>query len=230
MGFIYQKKPLAMSGATGVNFLWKDDHRPIYVMDNHRCALWCWLQEVSTVETYSLIHLDFHWDAAAGNADCLEVLTSFDDYLARTTGDVRFEAVMYDNYIQPMPVLRPNARDLFMLVHENEKHGQWDGDGFSGDVCMHKCLDGLYYLNKFQPSGKVIVNLDLDYFFVGSRAIFTEDWVTSVVGGLWQRHPDAIWTVAWSPEFCGGWEAVGSLSDLIFSAIGVPFRADMVLK
>jgi hypothetical protein len=42
------------------NFLWRQ--RNVYVMDNHRAALWCWLQHMDPKQPYSLFHIDQHYD------------------------------------------------------------------------------------------------------------------------------------------------------------------------
>ena len=36
--------------------------RNIYVMDNHRLALWCWFQEMEKGKRYNLFHIDAHPD------------------------------------------------------------------------------------------------------------------------------------------------------------------------
>ena len=48
------------SGALQQNFLCRSEN--IYVMDNHRAALWCWLQQVDLTKPHSLIHIDRHND------------------------------------------------------------------------------------------------------------------------------------------------------------------------
>lgn len=51
------------SGAFTQNFLWKRQN--VYVMDNHRAALWCWLQHIDPKQPYSLFHMDQHYDTLA---------------------------------------------------------------------------------------------------------------------------------------------------------------------
>ncbi|MFC1942534.1 UPF0489 family protein [Chloroflexota bacterium] len=34
----------------------------VYIMDNHRAALWCWLQHIKEKEKYNLLHIDQHYD------------------------------------------------------------------------------------------------------------------------------------------------------------------------
>ena len=48
------------SGCYTQNFLWKKDN--VYIMDNHRAALWCWFQHISADEKINLLHIDKHTD------------------------------------------------------------------------------------------------------------------------------------------------------------------------
>ena len=40
--------------------LWQNDK--VYVMDNHRDAAWCWLQQCKDEEKYNFMHIDRHYD------------------------------------------------------------------------------------------------------------------------------------------------------------------------
>jgi virulence-associated protein VapD len=48
------------SGVYNQNFLWRCGS--VYVMDNHRAAMWCWLQHVDPDQPHSLFHMDRHYD------------------------------------------------------------------------------------------------------------------------------------------------------------------------
>jgi UPF0489 domain len=48
------------SGFFEQNFLWKSGD--VYVMDNHRAALWCWLQHIAPEKKHSIFHIDRHYD------------------------------------------------------------------------------------------------------------------------------------------------------------------------
>ena len=50
---------------THLNFLWKADGLPLYIMDNHLAAAWCWMQECSSEESYQFFHIDRHNDLGA---------------------------------------------------------------------------------------------------------------------------------------------------------------------
>ena len=74
------------SGRTTQNFLWNSGD--VYIMDNHRAALWCWLQKIPLTQRVGLLHIDEHYDTLYSRIDewkanlpALERL-SIDDYLA----------------------------------------------------------------------------------------------------------------------------------------------------
>ena len=46
------------SGVYNRNFPWRSG--TVYVMDNHRAAMWCWLQHVDPGQAHSLFHMDRH--------------------------------------------------------------------------------------------------------------------------------------------------------------------------
>ncbi|WP_369920015.1 UPF0489 family protein [Marinomonas polaris] len=69
--------PLKIRGRSGVdtlNFLYKHKSYNIYVMDNHRAALWCWLQCLDQSKQYGLFHIDAHYDAACPDDEEFENL------------------------------------------------------------------------------------------------------------------------------------------------------------
>jgi len=46
------------SGVYNQNFLWRSGS--VYVMDNHRAAMWCWLQHVDPNHPHAILHIDRH--------------------------------------------------------------------------------------------------------------------------------------------------------------------------
>ena len=92
------------SGVANQNFLCRSGS--VHVMDNHRAALWCWLQELDLEEPHSLIHIDRHTDTLQSRLDeWMQRLPSWtadiDAYLAQT---YRMEAhdhpvIRWDNYL-----------------------------------------------------------------------------------------------------------------------------------
>ena len=54
-------KERGASGALKDNFLWRSER--LYVMDNHRLALWCWFQHIEEWHNWTYVHIDRHFDA-----------------------------------------------------------------------------------------------------------------------------------------------------------------------
>ena len=100
---------------TGLNFLWKSDNAPIYIMDNHLAAAWCWMQECNNDEKYNFIHIDQHADlGASGNTNEIEFLRtnphiSINDYdnIYYTTFLGKFKYFICGNYIRACHFLFP---------------------------------------------------------------------------------------------------------------------------
>ncbi len=124
--WIKKRDEFGYSGCDQLNFLWKDDVRPVYVMDNHLGALWCWLRELRPNESYVLVHVDHHWDAMQMDDACIETLKHtdldvIDNYLGlRSPTDAEFPLVRWDNYIDPLPFLRRAYKRMYFHALQNE--------------------------------------------------------------------------------------------------------------
>jgi hypothetical protein len=127
-------RPLTERGRskeTLLNFLWQADDRPLYLMDNHRAALWCWRRHLESNEAYSLGHVDYHWDARAVHPadlqllrrewDDLDELKRYDDLGSTTRSDDlggRVPLICWDNYFDALLHLYPRVHELRMAVHQ----------------------------------------------------------------------------------------------------------------
>jgi hypothetical protein len=119
------------SGAFALNFLWR--HGNVYVMDNHRAAMWCWMQHVDPRMPHSLFHIDRHTDMLQSRLE--EWLAhmpptwnlSIDDYLKRKyvledSGDT-VPVFGWDNYLSIYLALFGGniASCYFATQHEGDK-------------------------------------------------------------------------------------------------------------
>ncbi|MEJ7926713.1 UPF0489 family protein [Sphingobium sp. AN641] len=157
------------SGSVNQNLLWRDDN--VYLMDNHRAALWCWQQEIDLYATkHSILHIDRHTDCLGANmgkhfeaAPDLRGL-SIEDYLA---ANVELECLnpplfRWDNYLSiHLATFGQNVATLRSIDHG-------DGDDPDYALTMRPRPDELpenmlYWLRHGCPPW--IVNIDLDYFF-----------------------------------------------------------------
>src|SRR5687768_12090095 len=68
-GFIQNFESRATYNSEAVSFLWRDA-RPIYIMDNHLAAAWCWSRHLHPTVEYNFLHVDAHYDL-----DCNEIDT-----------------------------------------------------------------------------------------------------------------------------------------------------------
>ena len=221
-----------------LNFLWKKDN--IYIMDNHLVALWCWLQEINPLDKYKLLHIDRHYDAAndAGNMPSVKLESLFDitldEYLSLSypssfTGE-EYPLLWYDNYMWPLfPGNGSPVSEFIFATHNDDKPPDFDG-------CHEIAPCELLSLgSRFKNSEhKWIVNVDLDYFFHDFFRqnlpryirLFSDQYIERVFSSIRYHHQEgriAVLTIAFSPEFCGGWNNAEQLCTSICKIMDVPF-------
>ncbi|MCP5557453.1 MAG: hypothetical protein H7A55_06835 [Verrucomicrobiaceae bacterium] len=194
-------------------------------MDNHRAALWCWLQHLPQSGSVQVIHIDRHTDCLSSNLDSWTdrsqdvASLSLSDYLARPMGTgLEASACLFrwDNFLSLF--IRHYGSRIESLYMATRKCGDpperhfWD----TSHDRLPSTIEGL--INDDSESS-VIVDLDLDYFVArlgGSRYVrlCSDDYIEAVLAPLRQliEHPRCICaTVALSPECCGGWHEAESL-------------------
>ena len=87
------------------NLLWKTNN--IYIMDNHRAALWCWLQEINKSKKYNVFHLDKHSDMGLVNDKIIDyiphmsskTITEYLELSFEGIGNKKFPIISWDNYL-----------------------------------------------------------------------------------------------------------------------------------
>lgn len=213
-----------------VLFLWRCDTQPIYVMDNHLAAAWCWLQECNSEELYNFMHIDRHSDLrGCGYLKDIECLKrnpriSFEEYTKITydnCGENTF--FQWDNYIRACQYLFPQwfNTNLFYTFDDDEcSPNNWGYDEFltqSRDPLLLR-EDITHYINKSgsvtwdntvadkMKGKKWIVNLDLDFFwdFDGVK-IFDDEFISDLGKCINQSMKNIeVLTIAMSPECIGG--------------------------
>lgn len=221
----------SLSGFQQQNFLWRSDR--LYVMDNHRAALWCWWQHFFNVPTFQLLHIDRHFDTLKGIDGHLDLWLenlppescSLADYLTKTYGQAPIEMPVFrwDNYLSILLAKYPQRIDLAAFVtaregdkpefpEEKVKHlDPWEGldlvERISvGDTRPHK--------------SPWIVNIDIDFFtsrtFDGEEhfQMFDNDYLRQIGVALSRALASShllCATVALSPETTGGWDRAEEL-------------------
>ena len=217
-----------------LNFLWKADGLPLYIMDNHLAAAWCWMQECNPNESYCFFHIDRHNDLGPlAPFTCYRHLrekphVTIDDYTGIRNPEVTQQnrpAFTWDNYINQTIQLFPDwFRKCVYATHKSldERERRMNlGCNVIEETSPCHLIGTLDYNIRVEESerfraqirgkeiDKWIVNIDLDYFFIGepSMRILTDDYIRSLaraIKGL--INEIKVVTVALSPECCGGWE------------------------
>lgn len=203
----------------------------VFAMDNHRAALWCWLQTLPTGQRFNFLHIDAHWD-------CLEMITpeiwrdlekpvtgmSIDEYLNYPHPTEDFALFRWDNYIPPfLEAHAPQVVRTFTACH-----GLGSKYKFDEEIEAHQILGAIE--NIFDHSDLPwVVNIDCDYFFATQRKrqLYTDEVISDVgqqIRELDSRGRLLTCTIALSPECCGGWEASERACEVLTTAMGMPLR------
>ncbi|WOH50682.1 UPF0489 family protein [Bradyrhizobium sp. sBnM-33] len=223
------------SGAYNQNFLWKTGS--IYVMDNHRAALWCWMKHVNPTTQHSILHIDRHYDTLRSNMGTWLLHypkqwdVSIQEYLDLSFEDRLGQAqrlFRWDNYLS---LYFENAKDSISTCCF-ATHG--DGDRPELDqleqVTPWALLQNLdYWVREF--GSPWIINIDLDYFFCDDSEddqiqMLSDQYVVGIFSAV-RKSIDAghvaVTTVALSPEFCGGWGNSERVLKLAVDVLGIDF-------
>lgn len=210
-------------------FLWKCEAFPLYIMDNHLAAAWCWMQECSPNESYNFIHIDKHSDLkGCGFPQIIDSLKSnpyisFEEYknITYTTGN-EYKFFQWDNYIRACHYLFPNwfNTNLFYTHSRNESFAnEWGYTSFPSQTMEALYVrSGITQFIKEQDTfvnvsfeekmrkKKWIVNIDLDFFwdFDGVR-IFDNQFIRDFAKKLNNAMENIqVITIALSPDCIGG--------------------------
>lgn len=204
------------SASSQDNFLWRDGH--IFVMDNHRLALWCWFQAMKKGQRYNLFHIDAHPDMSESalpyfNHDLWSM--SLEDYRTAWQTDINMPLFRWDNYIEIF--LRKYPAQVGHTV--SATHHLGSDKVLAEDVKPYdlvKRMTEIFGEEKYLNELPWVVNLDLDYFFSAAPEkveIFGEDYLErlakSIKNGLENKMIEVM-TISLSPECCGGWEKAES--------------------
>jgi hypothetical protein len=224
------------SGTYEQNFLWTNDN--VYIMDNHRAALWCWFQHISEDSKVSLIHIDRHTDTLCSKIDdwvskCpdLKAIT-IDDYLGfiyKKQTRLNIPLFRFDNYASIFLAKYNNLIDSCIFV----THKEGDKPNFKHTMqpdVWH--LPGNFDCWLEKVESKWICNIDLDYFFYDSDPeqcdeLFSDNYIKQLFGSV-RRQLDAgkieCLTLSLSPECCGGWKASEMMCQKAVDILGIDFK------
>lgn len=221
-------------GASDIlKFLWKSDDAPIYIMDNHLAAAWCWMQECKIDEEYNFMHIDQHSDLGVrGFAKDIEFVRTnpritLEEYCNITyfNGIGSHKSFQCGNYITACHFLFPSwfNTNLFYYTVPGIK-GSTQGSGYDNFTEQKK--DNSFIIQHIEqfierqvfPSNKLvidenmqkkkwIVNLDLDFFWDKNKNRALDDQFINDLGiaiGKAMKNIQIL-TIALSPKWCGSW-------------------------
>lgn len=222
------------SGATEQNFLCRTGN--IYVMDNHRAALWCWLHQLDLSKPHSFIHIDRHTDTLQSQmGQWLENLPDWtagiDEYLGKEydCGGLMCPVIRWDNYLSVyLHEFGDSLTTLRFLTHNDGDAPDYEGTMFGEIWDLPENFS--HWLRKNEAPW--IVNVDLDYFYCdaegGPQLMVSDDYLTTTFRGLREamdRGDVGVITLCLTPDsFTAGWASVEMLAARILAILGVEFR------
>lgn len=230
MTHIIPFKARGFSGPHTDHLLFKDNK--IYIMDNHRLALWSWNDALNlshSTEQFNLLHIDAHPDMS--DAALSEIQKQKIDWTKITIQE-------YQNYWQQeynIPLIRwDNYLTIFLDQFSNRvnfentfsaTHKMGSTKKLRYDILPHELLKFMNdYIGErlFYNPHRWIVNLDLDYFFTPQpeKAVLFSDEVIDKIAecikvGI-KKDIIAVCTIALSPECSGSWDKAEWLLEKMF--------------
>lgn len=198
----------------GLSFLYKIKDKPIYFMDNHGAALWCWVQEMEAGIKYNLIHIDRHYDTRHGdglveeklnniNSSPIEELTIEEFLNRKITIDDSIQNIMrYDDFLLLfIKKYKDNIGKVILANINSAGNPADDPSQTCNDIEIEKYESKEELLNSLEViSGleNLIIDIDLDYFTDGKNITFTKKEINQVLDIVKSENIKCI-TIASSP-------------------------------
>lgn len=223
-------------------FLWKSENAPIYVMDNHLAAAWCWMQECNKTDCYNFLLIDKHSDLAGkGDFEMIEHLKinqyiSIDEYtsLSYDTGmRTPFPSFQWDNYIRACLKLFPNwfNTNLLYTQDDNSHNESWGypilqyqerepsfvRSGITQFIEERTAFWGASFPDEEMENRSWIVNLDLDFFWdYDGVKLFDDEFIKDLAARIQRAMQNIqVLTIALSPECIRGWDLERGWADVL---------------
>lgn len=212
-------------GAFGQNFLWQHDN--IYLMDNHRAAFWCWLQQQNVHQPHSVVHIDAHYDTVEVREEAIVAIpvdigkASFENYLEIQDPDRGQPLFRWDNYLSIYSKLFGNQVTQFLFATHNI------GTEPDFDYLHIEQGDLIQALEAVNTDIPHIINLDLDYFRNPREDYLNKSDRTEIMSQLHSIYELGICsaiTICLSPECCGDWERAEELLAEVCSVFDIQFE------
>jgi hypothetical protein len=233
VGWIIPFKGFNQSGTYNQNFLWKKGS--LYIMDNHRAAMWCWFQHIDIERKYNLFHIDKHTDTLYSNIeiwkkhlpDMTEV--SIEEYLTFKHTE-EFELIRWDNYLSLFLECYPKLIDVCYFATHNEGDTPRFHNCRQADI-WHIPTNIDYWI--YDSKVEWIFNIDIDYFVAvdekSSVELFSDQFIERMFEPVAKSYYDgkiSVITISLSPECSGGWEESLKICKKICNVFDIDFSID----
>jgi hypothetical protein len=213
------------SGPLKDNFLWRSDR--LYVMDNHRLALWCWWQHITeNPQGWNFLHIDRHYDALWQNAR--PWVKGFQQIHQSDLNSFRQAIFTIDG--EEMNLYRWDVITSALLILNGFMIKNWAFATASEGVPLSvPRLENIiswnlpvklqWMANQKEDDLPSIIDIDIDYFTHLDRnghfeRVFSDQYLrelgTSICDGL-KNHNFGVVTVALSPSTTGSWSIAEEL-------------------
>ncbi len=221
------------------NFLWNSGS--IYIMDNHRAALWCWFQYLQKNRKYNLYHIDAHYDCLSSRIDEWRKYlpnmwnSNIHDYL-----NLKYETLegsvpifRFDNYLS----LFIDKYDSMINQYKFATHDLGDKPKTSKvtNITIAKLVADLELLKNV--NGEWIVNLDFDYFLTDEKKISkiykSDQYINNIFRILANHYNQGkikVLSIALSPDYSQGWKKAEKLGDMFSEVFDINFKLNNASK
>jgi hypothetical protein len=225
------------SGAYNQNFLWR--HGSTYVMDNHRAALWCWLQHLDLESPHSFFHIDRHFDCLGSRLD--EWLAhlpqswnkfSIQEYLNHSYEikgfglDKKVPLFRWDNYGSIyLAVFGEALQRCYFATHHDDDRPNFQRACFPDLWDLPGNLD--FWLEE-EGAKPWVVNI-FWHEHESPRIMVSEQYLEKCLSAVRRKMEDqtvAVTTIALTPttNFTGGWASSEELAQHVLALLGIDFR------
>jgi hypothetical protein len=223
------------SGSVIQNFLWREGN--VWIMDNHRAAMWCWLQDVPHCTPVRLLHIDEHYDTLYSRmGEWLAALPALSNLTIE-----KYLALEYQTEFGPVPLVR---WDTYLSIFLERYGGQvreaifatqgvGDKPRFSNATYPppNELPENIAYWLA-QGEEQWIVNIDLDYFFCNQngtrKRMYSNDYINAIFVAIRDARAAgrvASLTICLTPDegYTGGWPQAEALCAEACEILGVTF-------
>jgi len=215
------------------NLLYKKEN--IYLMDNHRMAAWCWVNHIDENEKYIVVHIDKHYDTLGNQMNEWTKpikkglknlsLAEYDSIEYQKTTLDRYKIFRWDNYIPIFHHYYSNLVSEYVFYTHNQGNISKELEKHITHCPAHNLINDFYdCFSEYEE--KLIINLDIDYFFCSNPnyfMLFSNYAIKRLIEGIMKLVVDRknILTIAMSPECCGGWKNSLEFMNKYFSKYGI---------